>query len=135
MGLPWARRALSAVSSEARRPPSQTLPAGPGVGWERGPSSLVSRRTEPQSLRPLPPSHNVAVLLSCQAWPSPTVTTGRKALRTVKTEDSWARLFLSRFHHCLNKIKKMRILPRAKGPSPSEAPSVAKRTQIEDEHF
>ena len=47
VGLPWARRALSAVSSEARRPTSQTLPAGPGVGWGCGPSSCVSRRTEP----------------------------------------------------------------------------------------
>lgn len=37
-----------------------------------------------------------------------------------------ARLFLSRFHHCLNKIKKMRVLPRAKGLSPSEAPSIVK---------
>lgn len=37
-----------------------------------------------------------------------------------------ARLFLSRFHHCLNKIKKMRVLPRAKGLSLSEAPSIVK---------
>ena len=70
-----------------------------------------------------PPSHSAAVLLLCQAWLSLMV-------QPQSLEDSenggqlGARLFLSRFHHCLNKIKKMRVLPRAKGLSPSEAPSI-----------
>ena len=84
----------------------------------------ASCRTEPQSLLPSPP-HSVAVLLLCQVWLSPMVQ-----LQSLEDSENrgWlgAWLFLSRFHHCLNKIKKMRGLPRAKGLSLSEAPSIVK---------
>ena len=84
----------------------------------------ASCRTEPQSLLPSPLSQRGCSSV-VPSWLSPMVQ-----LQSLEDSENrgrlGARLFLSRFHHCLNKIKKMCVLPRAKGLSLSEAPSIVK---------
>ncbi|CAI9162228.1 unnamed protein product [Rangifer tarandus platyrhynchus] len=124
-GPPWAiaghRRPSLIRDTTAHLPDPSSRTRGRVGTWSQ---SLHLAGLSLKACRP-PPSHSVAVLLLCQVWLSPVV-------QSQSLEDSenrgqlGARLFLSRFHHCLSKIKKMRVLPRAKRLSLSEAPSIVK---------
>lgn len=122
LGHCWAPSAES--HQRHHRTPPRPFQQDPRSGGDVVPVSVSLAGLSLKACCP-PPSHSAAVLLLCQAWLSPMV-------QPQSLEDSenggqlGARLFLSRFHHCLNKIKKMRVLPRAKGLSPSEAPSIVK---------
>lgn len=100
------------------------------VRWGPGPSSCISHRTEPECLLPSSLSQR-----GCSSLvPSVAVPDSDSGPQSLEDNEHrgqlGARLFLSRFHCCLSKVRKM-CVTQSQGAAPSGAP----QRWTEDEHF